>query len=317
MPRQRVQGLTPALSSASSHPAAGYSTAADVARLAGVSEATVSLVANGKVAGRVSLQNQERVHQAIAQLGYRVDPFARGLATGRRHLVALVTPDIADPFFSRVAMGVTQALGGQYQLLLVATGDPASVAPPQLEDILSMRVDGILIESTAAALLGLRYTPCPMVTLDAPGAGVDGPAVEFDIRAGAQMLADHLVRLGHRSFGYLDWAGESPTFATRRDAFAESLERAPRRQRLLRTGRSRIQIQDATAAFRRLWPSWQAAGVTAVVCATDQQAYGVLRGAKSAGIAVPRDVSVAGFNDLEFSVQRSRRLLALTHSHEH
>jgi LacI family transcriptional regulator len=280
---------------------ATYVTAADVAREAGVSAATVSLVVNGKAGGRVSLETQQKIHEAVARLGYRVDAFARGLATGRRHTVALVTPDVADPFFSQVAMGVSRALQGRYQLILVATGDPAAVAPPRLDDLLAMRVDGMLIESTAAALLGPARPPCPVVILDAPGSDGDDPRVDFDIGAGAEKLATHLLDLGHRSIGYLDWVADSPTFSMRREAFVAAFSRRRRIGAAIHMAESRIEIDNAAIAFRDVWPEWRAKGVTAVVCATDLQAYGVLRTAREAGIAVPGRLSVAGFNDLEFS----------------
>jgi LacI family transcriptional regulator len=278
-----------------------YVTAADVAREAGVSPATVSLVVNGKAGGRVSLETQRTIHEAVARLGYRVDVFARGLATGRRHTVALVTPDVADPFFSQVAMGVSRALQGRYQLILVATGDPTAVAPPRLDDLLAMRVDGMLIESTAAALLGSARPPCPVVILDAPGSDGDDPRVDFDIRSGSKQLAVHLRDFGHRSIGYLDWVADSPTFRARREAFVQAFERRGPLGATVHVRQSRIEIEDAAVVFRKVWLAWQAEGVTAVVCATDLQAYGVLRTAREDGIAVPGRLSVAGFNDLEFS----------------
>ena len=274
-----------------------YVTANDVAAEAGVSAATVSLVVNGRAAGRVSLATQRKVHDAVAKLGYRVDAFARGLATGRRGAIALVTPDIADPFFSQVAMGVARGLRGRYQLILVATGDPAGVTPPVVDDLAAMRVDGVLVESTAAELLDGERSPWPIVLLDAPGHGGTAGRVDFDIASGVAELVDHLWSLGHRSIGYLDWVAESPTFRVRRTALVGAWSR---RGGDTRIGRSRIQIRDAALAFERLAHGWLGR-VTAVIGATDQQAYGVLRAAHKLGVRVPEELSVAGFNNLEFS----------------
>jgi LacI family transcriptional regulator len=274
-----------------------YVTASDVAAEVGVSAATVSLVVNGRAAGRVSLVTQRKVHEAVARLGYRVDAFARGLATGRRGAIALVTPDIADPFFSQVAMGVARGLRGRYQLILVATGDPAAVAPPVIDDLAGMRVDGVLVESTAAVLLDGGRSPWPIVLLDAPGHDGSDARVDFDVATGVAELVDHLWSLGHRSIGYLDWIAESPTFRVRRAALAKSWSK---RGGELHSGRSRIEIEDAANVFKRIAPAW-IGSVTAVVCATDLQAYGVLRSAHELGIDVPAQLSVAGFNNLEFS----------------
>src|SRR5882757_5991649 len=96
--------------------------AVDVAARAGVSIATVSLVANGKAAGRVSERTSRRVLRAIEDLGYVVNSAARSLATGRRQCVALVASDMTNPFISTIAAGVSEALGAQTQLLLAVSG---------------------------------------------------------------------------------------------------------------------------------------------------------------------------------------------------
>jgi DNA-binding LacI/PurR family transcriptional regulator len=225
------------------------------------------------------------------------------LATGLRHSIALVTPDLADPFFAQVAMGVTEALEGRYQLvLLVANGGPGDNGPPRLDEVLALRVDGMLLDSTAATLLGPDRPPCPAVILDAPGPlDGDGLRVDFDLAAGVEALVAHLVGLGHRRFGYLDWVADSPTFLARRTVLEAGI-----RERLGPRGtfdptRSRVELDDAERVFRASWPTWEANGVSAVICATDLQAYGVMRAARDLGIAIPGHVSVAGFNDLEFS----------------
>ena len=92
-------------------------TAAMVAEHAGVSTATVSLVANGKSAGRVSAANEQRVRESIRELGYFVDSIGRSLAKGVSSLVVLVAPDISNPFFAKVIAGVRSVLASDYQLL--------------------------------------------------------------------------------------------------------------------------------------------------------------------------------------------------------
>ena len=96
-------------------------TAAMVAARAGVSTATVSLVANGKTQGRVSEDNISRVREAIAELGYVVDSIGSSLAKGVSSIVILVAPDISNPFFAKVIAGVRESLGAEYQLLLSVT----------------------------------------------------------------------------------------------------------------------------------------------------------------------------------------------------
>ena len=92
-----------------------------VAERAGVSTATVSLVANGKTRGRVSEDNISRVREAISELGYVVDGIGSSLAKGVSSIVILVAPDISNPFFAKVIAGVRESLGAEYQLLLSVT----------------------------------------------------------------------------------------------------------------------------------------------------------------------------------------------------
>src|SRR5436309_1665672 len=113
----------------------GRAKAVDVAQLAGVSTATVSLVANGKADGRVSDETTQRVLRAIEQLGYVIHPAARSLATGRHQCVALVARDMTNPFISTIAAGVTEGLGGDIQLMLTVTGSGNRV--PNVEQVLN------------------------------------------------------------------------------------------------------------------------------------------------------------------------------------
>jgi LacI family transcriptional regulator len=277
-----------------------YIRAVDVASAAGVSTSVVSLVVNGKDGGRVSLSTRRRVVEAIQRLGYKVDAGARALATGRRHAIALVIPDVGDPFFGQVAMGVARALGGRYQLVLVVAGASRDRVP-DLDDVLALRVDGMLVDSTAIAVLEPARPPYPVVVLDAPGLDDGTPSVEFNIRAGARQLVEHLVEQGHRAFGYIDWDRASATFEVRRDASIARLGDLLGPAGTLHLTRASVSIDSGRRAFQRAWKGWRDAGVTAVICATDLQAYGVLEAAREAGIGVPGDISVAAFNDLELS----------------
>jgi DNA-binding LacI/PurR family transcriptional regulator len=286
---------------AASSPSRGrYVRAADVAAAAGVSTSVVSLVMNRKDGGRVSASTRRRVLDEIQRSGYRVDPGARALATGRRHAIALVIPDVGDPFFGQLAMGVVRALGGSYQLVLVVAA-ASGRGNPYLDDVLALRVDGILVDSTAVSVLGPTRPPCPVVLLDAPGADGETPSVEFDIEAGARDLADHLVALGHRTFGYVDWSRTSATFEIRKQATLDRLRELLGSTLGFEVTRAPVSIDDGRRAFAAAWPSWRRADVTAVICATDLQAYGVVEAARSVNVAIPASLSVAAFNDLELS----------------
>ncbi|WP_417234773.1 LacI family DNA-binding transcriptional regulator [Arthrobacter sp.] len=287
-------------------------TAALVAERAGVSTATVSLVANGKSAGRVSAANEERVLTAIRELGYVVDGIGSSLSRGVSSTVILVAPDISNPFFARVIAGVRSALGGDYQLLLSVTDAGQFPSALETRKLLSLRPAGLLVDAPDEAFLEELSAPGPVVLLDAPGVGTGRAGVDLDVAGGARALAAHLAGLGHRRIAYVDGITGTATFAVRRSAFLEEalargLEVPPAGQ-LATT----IDVGVAASHFAASWPAWQRAGITAVVCATDTHAYGILQEARVAGVRVPGDLAVAGFDDLPYS-QTSNPALTSVH----
>ncbi|MFB4319572.1 LacI family DNA-binding transcriptional regulator [Actinomadura sp. 21ATH] len=286
-------------------------TAADVARRAQVSTATVSLIVNGKAEGRVSPGTRARVLAAIDELGYRVDAVARDLATGRRHSVALVVPDIANPYFSQLTQGVAGRLGG-YQLCLVIADPAHDPTPAGLDRMVAERVDGILAEAPAVDLIRKLDGRTPLVVLDRPSPESDSPYVGFDLEEGATALIDHLLGLGHDRIGYLDADIGVPTFQARRARMDARLREVTGHGFTGPAVQARTDIDAAAAAFAAGWDGWKAAGVTALVCAADVHAYGVLRAAARLGVAVPGELSVAAFDDLPFSALVSPPLTTVT-----
>src|SRR4051794_30677707 len=187
-------------------------TAAMVADRAGVSTATVSLVANGKTRGRVSDESVERVRKAIAELGYVVDSVGSSLSKGVSSIVILVAPDIANPFYARMVAGARESLGGDYQLLL-HVADPGGL--PLADDVrrlLALRPAGLLVDAPDARFLEDLSAATPMVLLDAPGLESKWPSVNLDVAHGAQELAAHLAQMGHRQVAYLDSVTGAATF---------------------------------------------------------------------------------------------------------
>ncbi|WP_125611911.1 LacI family DNA-binding transcriptional regulator [Specibacter cremeus] len=270
-----------------------------VAARAGVSTATVSLVINGKTAGRVSADTIEAVQRAIAELGYVVDGIGSSLARGGSNIVILVAPDVANPFYADVIAGVRGALGDDYQLLLSVTDAGKTPEPGDIRKLFSLRPAGLLVDAPGTDFLAHLAPVSPMVLLDAPGIDSTAPSVNFDVAHGARELADHLAGLGHRRVAYLDAVTGTGTFRLRRDAFlARAVERG---LKTVADAGAKVDIAASAAAFADAWPRWAPAGVTAVVCATDTHAYGVFAQARRAGLRIPDDVAVAGFDDLPYS----------------
>ncbi|WP_171027088.1 LacI family DNA-binding transcriptional regulator [Pseudarthrobacter sp. NamB4] len=272
-----------------------------VAARAGVSVATVSLVANGKTAGRVSEDNISRVREAIAELGYVVDSIGSSLARGVSSIVVMVAPDISNPFFAKVIAGVRESLGPQYQLLLSVTDAGEFPQADDVRRLMSLRPAGLLVDAPNAGFLEDLASPSPLVLLDAPGLEGYAPSVNLDVASGARQLAAHLAGAGHREAAYVDSVTGTETFALRRQAFLDEAASHGLHLAADRIISTTVDVGSAASAFAAAWPEWQREGVTAVVCCTDTHAYGVLQEARVAGVKIPEQLAVAGFDDLPYS----------------
>ncbi|WP_104109866.1 MULTISPECIES: LacI family DNA-binding transcriptional regulator [unclassified Arthrobacter] len=274
-------------------------TAATVAARAGVSAATVSLVTNGKTAGRVSEENIAKVEQAVRELGYVVDGLGSSLAKGHSNIVILVAPDVSNPFYAKVIAGLREVIGQKYALLLSVTDAGQTPDPEDVRRLLALRPAGLLIDAPSARFLAELQATEPMVLLDTAGISEDLPSVNFDVACGARLLAQHLAGQGHRNVAYLDSSTGTETFRLRRAAFCA--EAGALGCEVVAVAQTTIDVGAAALMFAEAWPQWSAAGVTAIVCATDTQAYGVLQEARVVGLAVPHSLAVTGFDDLPYS----------------
>jgi len=279
-------------------PHVGRPTSKDVARHAGVSQSTVSLVLADKWRGRVSPATADAVRTAATHLGYRPNPAARSLRMGRTRTVMLVVPVLTSPFFGAVHTGAARtAAARDFGVVVYPTRDGADLAPSPFA---TAAIDGVLASSMAAeALAGLRTgapgdPDIPLVMLDSePGRGI--PTVNLDVAAGMHDLTTHLVDLGHRRIARLRSAVHSWTFDTRDAAFRAALGPA----RVVADTTAALRLDEAREASRDLLAG--PGRPTALVCDDDLQAAGVYKAARDLGLRVPHDISVTGFDDLRYA----------------
>lgn len=274
--------------------------AVDVALAANVSISTVSLVVNDKWEGRVAADTVARVRSEVARLGYVVDESARRLATGAAAAVAVVTPAFTNPFYARVSLGAAAALGSAFQVVFSVPeigDDPVAT----LDRLRGLRLAGVLVAAPSHELLRALAPELPTVVLDAPDAGSGRPRVDLDVAGGARALAEHLLGLGHRRLAYLCALPESETFAVRRAALAGALSAAGAELFVPDGFASEVDAGAAHAVSLATIDELLRDEVSAVVCATDLHAYGLLRACAERGIEVPAQWSVAGFDDQPLS----------------
>ncbi|MGM7670943.1 LacI family DNA-binding transcriptional regulator [Microbacterium sp. A93] len=285
-------------------------TIADVARLAGVSPATVSRVMNGRFAGEPGVA--ERVRKAAVELAYAPSPLARSLALGRTHAVAFVVPDLANPAFQSVLAGLskTAALDGYRVLVADSAESPEDEAALALE--IRRRTDAIVLcapRMPEAELTALAAQLHPLVLINRSVPEITAPSLSIDYRAGIVELAEHLHGLGHRRFAYV-FGPEGSASNARRELGLDDFQRAHPDVTIARipAGASSDDGREAAAAVRD-------SRATAALAFNDLVAIGLIGGLRTLGLSVPEDISVTGFDDIPLAQYLAPALTTASVSH--
>ena len=267
----------------------------DVARLAGVSQPTVSLVLSGNPKARVALATRERVHEAARQLGYRANLVARSLVQRKSFAIGVVIPDLRNPFFADVVGGAERvASEAGYAVLLCEAGEQG--AQRHLEALVGRQIDGVIMDATGAASMAPGLLDgIPVVLIDEPSDEM--PGVASDALAAGRIAAEHLLALGHRRFGFAGPATLAWAFHMRERGFVQALRKAGIRLVSDDVRRAAPTAAGGFSAMKELLTLHY--GPTAVFFANDLMALGALKACAAQGVHVPRDLSIVGCDDIE------------------
>ncbi|RMB86247.1 LacI family DNA-binding transcriptional regulator [Streptomyces shenzhenensis] len=292
-------------------------TLADVAARAQVSPATVSRVLNGNYP--VAAATRERVLRAVDELDYVLNGPASALAAATSDLVGILVNDIADPFFGIMASAIQNEIGGpggraggERLAVVCNTGGSPERELTYLTLLQRQRAAAVVltggavedaphVAAVAAKLRKLAAAGTRVVLCGRPPApDTEAVALTFDNRGGGRELTEHLIGLGHRRLGYITGPKERTTTRHRLEGHraalaAAGIEEDPRWT--VHGGYDRGAGHEATLELLRRDPS-----LTAVVAANDSVALGACAALRESGLRIPEDVSVAGFDDLPFSI---------------
>src|SRR5271166_2617302 len=274
-----------------------------IAERAGVSIGTVSHVINETA--KVRLKLRERVIEAIRNMGYQPSALAQGLRKNRTNMLGMVIPDITNPFFPGVVRGVEDvAYKRSFRVILCNADNDPSKEESYVRELRSYKIAGLLIIPAAgpgikAHLRAYGSAAVPVVCIDRVPDGWKGDAVLVANAEGAYLATRHLIQMGHKRLAVIAGPLGLTNAAERLKGFTRALNEA------------RIEIEpefvqearfDTTSGYQaalrllRMLPR-----PTAIFACNDLMAFGVLQAARELSLRCPEDLSIAGFDSLEFT----------------
>jgi LacI family transcriptional regulator len=277
-------------------------TISDVAERAGVSVGTVSNVVNRP--DRVTESTRVRVREAIAMLGWVPNGSAATLRAGQATLVGLIVPDIRNPFFTEVARGAEDMAAANGEAIVICNTDwLLSDERRALDALARQRVRGIIINPAGVDERYLEWLTdrgIALVLLDHRRSAGHVSSVVVDDVLGGRLAGEHLLQLGHRSIALVNGPVSIPQCEDRRLGLFAALNDAgldPERDLI----EIEVEAMDAASGLAAVEALFVGPAPTAVFCANDLLAIGVMRGIRLRGLRAPDDVAVVGYDDVELA----------------
>lgn len=274
----------------------------DVARLSGVSSMTVSRVINGSE--RVRPVTRQRVERAIAELGYVPSRLARGLTRQKTGTLALIVPDVANPFFTLIVRGAEDvARRAGYRIILCDTRADLAIEREVIEEMIAHRVEGIAIapvsDRSRDHLQRLARFGVQFVLIDRTVPGVESDVVVGDSLGGAHRLVEHLISHGHRRIGFITESDDVSTARDRRQGYLAALAGAGLALDPSLIVHSTVDPPGGFDGMRRLLEL--AEPPTAVFTVNNLVAVGAIEAVRAHDLEVPDDVALVCYDDIEYA----------------
>lgn len=288
----------------------GRVTIHDVAKAAGVSTSTVSLVLNGKL-DRMRPDTSERVLKAVADLGYSTNEMARALKTGYVPTIGLVVPTVANPFWGEFARCVEHAaMAKNYQVLLCNAEGAPEREQRYVESMLARGIRGVILGSSPLSLRhiagvtrrGLQVVAFDRLTLR--DAGVELDSVCVDNSRGVELAVQHLLALGHRRIAFVSGPITSTNRHDRLEGYRATLRAAGIAPDASLEWTENVTAGDAEEIVTEIGRTAAVALLkqpnppTAFFAINDMTAVGIYAGCRELGRSIPQDISVVGFDDI-------------------
>jgi LacI family transcriptional regulator len=293
-------------------PRAHRLTLKELAARAGVHASTISRVVNNDPVLRVSAETRARIKALLEETDYRPDAVARSLRIRQTFVLAMIIPDITNPLFAGIFMGIEDVAGERgYSVILANTGGSAERERSHLRSLQARRVDGMVLASVSLRDPSVRWLREQGIrhVLVNRYSGERDPFVGADDVAGGTIATSHLVELGHRRIAHLAGSRGVSTAVQRRRGYLAALDQAgiaPDAELIVESGYLEETGRRAMERLLRL-----ARPPTAVFAVNDMAAMGAHAAVLDAGLRIPEDVAIAGYNDVPFAARLTPPLTTL------
>lgn len=276
----------------------------DVAEQAGVSPMTVSRVINGGTS--VNVKTRERVQKVIGELGYLPNTIARSLSHRTSGTLAVLVPDVANPFFMLILRGVESvARQHGYRVMLCNTESDLALEDAYIQDMLAHQIDGLVIAPTSDNSRRHLRLPqqhhVPLVLIDRTVDGVECDVVLGDNVGGAQQLVEHLVAAGHRRIAMICGPLDVSTSRDRLQGYRQALDAGGAEDDPQLVVEAQVNVLGGYAAIQQVL--LLDSRPTAVFTVNNLVAVGAVQAMREHGLEVPRDLALVCFDDIELASQ--------------